>query len=242
MCCQLLRCKNSPTSSTYQITVVTEHGNDRATLVGFLSGCKCHVSMWASNDWDRGAQKHPSLTHSGRKRDAWSCVPSYLLAAQPADLGCRLFWAIPTYTHTPIINNMPALRVANLQAAPARRVGSSIVACAQPPVSRTHASRRSVLLSAPAGAAAVLLASAQPSLAKQDAGDWSSPGLATPVDDSQPKFYKTVSGVKIQELSAGSGPEAKEGSTVLFDYVLRRSNGYFIYGTIEGVSFQVMTP
>lgn len=31
---------------------------------------------------------------------------------------------------------------------------------------------------------------------------------------------------------------AKLGDVVLFDYVLRRANGYFIYGTIEGVSFQ----
>ena len=31
---------------------------------------------------------------------------------------------------------------------------------------------------------------------------------------------------------------AKPGDTVLIDYVLRRSNGYFIYATQEGVSFQ----
>ena len=28
------------------------------------------------------------------------------------------------------------------------------------------------------------------------------------------------------------------GDDVLIDYVMRRSNGYFIYGTVEGVSFQ----
>lgn len=41
-----------------------------------------------------------------------------------------------------------------------------------------------------------------------------------------------------QELNVGTGPQAAPGDQVLFDYVLRRSNGYFIYGTVEGVSFQ----
>jgi len=74
--------------------------------------------------------------------------------------------------------------------------------------------------------------------AKQSSGDWSSPGLATPEDDSQPKFYKTETGIKIQELIQGSGPQPQIGDTVLIDYVLRRANGYFIYSTVEGVSFQ----
>lgn len=74
--------------------------------------------------------------------------------------------------------------------------------------------------------------------AVSNAGDWSSPGLAAPVDELAPKFFKTASGVKIQEIALGSGPEAGAGDQVLFDYVLRRSNGYFIYGTVEGVSFQ----
>ena len=70
------------------------------------------------------------------------------------------------------------------------------------------------------------------------AGDWSTPGLAAPVDDAAPKFFKTPSGVKVQELAIGNGAEVHKGDRVLVDYVLRRSNGYFIYGTIEGVSFQ----
>lgn len=37
-------------------------------------------------------------------------------------------------------------------------------------------------------------------------------------------------GVRYQELNIGSGPAASSGDVVLFDYVLRRSNGYFIYG------------
>ncbi|EIE24660.1 FKBP-like protein, partial [Coccomyxa subellipsoidea C-169] len=70
-------------------------------------------------------------------------------------------------------------------------------------------------------------------------GDWSSPGLAAPVDDESPRFFKTPDGVKIQELALGRGDQAaKPGDLVVLDYVLRRANGYFIYATVEGVSFQ----
>ena len=104
-------------------------------------------------------------------------------------------------------------------------------------------------------------------------GDWTSPGLATPVDESAPKyeelagcvllllqhhytycfpvyllngmlllplcrFSKTVSGVKVQELGLGKGREAHANSRVEVDFVLRRPNGYFIYSTVQGVSFQ----
>lgn len=36
------------------------------------------------------------------------------------------------------------------------------------------------------------------------------------------RFFKTESGVKVQILSEGSGPEAAPGDRVLIDYVLRR--------------------
>ncbi len=36
-----------------------------------------------------------------------------------------------------------------------------------------------------------------------------------------------------QVVVEGSGAQPKEGDTVLIDYVLRRSNGYFIYSTVE---------
>ncbi|KAL4421178.1 hypothetical protein ABPG77_003361 [Micractinium sp. CCAP 211/92] len=90
---------------------------------------------------------------------------------------------------------------------------------------------------------AVLLAGTQPAhaaggLKAGDTGDWSSPGLAAPIDPSQPKFFKTDSGVRVQVLAEGAGPAATAGDTVLVDFVLRRSNGYFIYGTVDGVSFQ----
>ncbi len=72
------------------------------------------------------------------------------------------------------------------------------------------------------------------------AGDWTSPGLSTPEDPDAPRFFRTPSGVRVQELVAGaeSGPAAAAGDAVLVDYVLRRGNGYFIYSTVEGVSFQ----
>jgi hypothetical protein len=73
----------------------------------------------------------------------------------------------------------------------------------------------------------------QPAAAKVASGDWSSPGLATPEDEHAPKFFKTASGVKVQELAPGSGPTAQTGDFVLFDYVLRRANGYFIYGALQ---------
>lgn len=76
-----------------------------------------------------------------------------------------------------------------------------------------------------------------PSNAAVSPGDWATPGLAAPEDEFAPKFFKK-NGVAIQELNPGSGSEARRGDRVLVDYVLRRSNGYFIYATIEGVSFQ----
>ena len=65
-------------------------------------------------------------------------------------------------------------------------------------------------------------------------GDWTTPGLGSTEDDFAPKFFKTPNGVAIQELFPGSGQEAHRGDRVLVDFVLRRSNGYFIYGTLEG--------
>ncbi|KAI8469354.1 MAG: hypothetical protein J3K34DRAFT_385891 [Monoraphidium minutum] len=69
-------------------------------------------------------------------------------------------------------------------------------------------------------------------------GDWTTPGLNVPEDPTAPKFYRTPGGVKVQELAVGSGPPAAPGDAVLFDYTLRRADGYFVYATLEGVSFQ----
>jgi hypothetical protein len=54
------------------------------------------------------------------------------------------------------------------------------------------------------------------------AGDWTSPGLSRPEDASAPKFYRTPSGVRVQELIEGNGPAPNNGDTVLIDFVLRR--------------------
>ncbi|KAG2484935.1 hypothetical protein HYH03_016321 [Edaphochlamys debaryana] len=87
----------------------------------------------------------------------------------------------------------------------------------------------------PAGAARAREAKAP---VARDPGDWSTPGLGAPLDPNVPAFRKTDSGIRIQELLVGSGPVAAKGDDVLFDFVLRRNNGYFIYSTVEGVSFQ----
>ena len=42
----------------------------------------------------------------------------------------------------------------------------------------------------------------------------------------------------MQELGLGKGTEARADSRVEVDFVLRRPNGYFIYSTVQGVSFQ----
>ena len=52
------------------------------------------------------------------------------------------------------------------------------------------------------------------------------------------RFFKTPAGVKVQELVRGRGPAAQIGDRIELEYVLRRTNGYFIYSTREGVSFQ----
>jgi hypothetical protein len=73
----------------------------------------------------------------------------------------------------------------------------------------------------------------------REAGDWSTPGLGSTDDTGAPEFVKTASGALIQDLVRGTGErEACPGDVVLMDYVLRRANGYFIYSTVEGLSFQ----
>lgn len=71
------------------------------------------------------------------------------------------------------------------------------------------------------------------------AGDWSTPGLASNEDPDAPKFIKCASGVVTQEIIRGTGDrDVMPGDSVLVDFVVRRANGYFIYSTVEGLSFQ----
>ena len=53
------------------------------------------------------------------------------------------------------------------------------------------------------------------------------------------RFLADLPGVKVQELAQGTGSAgAANGDIVVLNYVLRRANGYFIYSTVEGISFQ----
>ncbi|XP_051126075.1 peptidyl-prolyl cis-trans isomerase FKBP16-1, chloroplastic [Andrographis paniculata] len=50
------------------------------------------------------------------------------------------------------------------------------------------------------------------------------------------RTFKLPSGVRIQDIVDGQGQEAHEGDTVRFNYVCRRSNGYFVHSTINQFS------
>ncbi|THG10229.1 hypothetical protein TEA_003631 [Camellia sinensis var. sinensis] len=59
------------------------------------------------------------------------------------------------------------------------------------------------------------------------------------------RTQKLASGVRIQDIIEGEGPEAHEGSLVEVNYVCRRSNGYFVHSTIDqfsGESSPVILP
>lgn len=105
------------------------------------------------------------------------------------------------------------------------------------PSDDTSCARRTAILVSLATLTLGTAATPPAALAKTP-GDWSTPGLASSNDEVGPKFFKTPNGVAIQLLAEGTGADVNKGDKVLLDYVLRRSNGYFIYGTLEGVSFQ----
>lgn len=50
------------------------------------------------------------------------------------------------------------------------------------------------------------------------------------------RYRKLDGGVKIQDIIEGEGPEAHEGDLVEFNYVCRRSNGYFVHSTVDQFS------
>ena len=64
-----------------------------------------------------------------------------------------------------------------------------------------------------------------------DAGDWSSPGLAS--SGPAAKYVKTPSGLVYEDVNEGIGEPARAGDVAVFEYVMRRANGYFIYGTVD---------
>ncbi|PIA38253.1 hypothetical protein AQUCO_02800137v1 [Aquilegia coerulea] len=59
------------------------------------------------------------------------------------------------------------------------------------------------------------------------------------------RIYKLPSGVKIEDIVEGEGPEAREGDLVEVNYVCRRYNGYFVHSTVDqfsGESTPVILP
>jgi FKBP-type peptidyl-prolyl cis-trans isomerase len=93
--------------------------------------------------------------------------------------------------------------------------------------------RRDVLTHAIVGMSGVLLARSPVAraAASESAGDWSSPGLASSGPAAQ--YVKTPSGLVYESVNEGVGEAAKPGELAVFEYVMRRANGYFIYGTID---------
>ncbi|QCD78123.1 peptidylprolyl isomerase [Vigna unguiculata] len=73
-------------------------------------------------------------------------------------------------------------------------------------------------------------------------GIWhASPALAAPImpDMKEPELIRTLklpSGVKIQDIVEGEGPEAHNGDVVKFNCVCRRANGYFVFSTVDQFS------
>jgi len=63
----------------------------------------------------------------------------------------------------------------------------------------------------------------------------SSPAVA---EDATPATLTSPTGVRYQVIKEGAGNEAQVGDYITFDYVLRRSNGYFVYSTTGSGSGQ----
>ncbi|KAK1309917.1 hypothetical protein QJS10_CPA08g01845 [Acorus calamus] len=60
-----------------------------------------------------------------------------------------------------------------------------------------------------------------------------------PVERNEAEVFRTKklnSGVRFQDIIEGEGLEAREGDLVEFNYVCRRSNGYFVHSTVDQFS------
>ncbi|KAL0915420.1 hypothetical protein M5K25_015834 [Dendrobium thyrsiflorum] len=65
------------------------------------------------------------------------------------------------------------------------------------------------------------------------------PSLSVPfleMKEPEIRYQKLKSGVKIEEIVEGYGPETHEGDVVEINYVCRRSNGYFVHSTVNQLS------
>ncbi|WOK99952.1 peptidyl-prolyl cis-trans isomerase FKBP16-1, chloroplastic isoform X1 [Canna indica] len=67
---------------------------------------------------------------------------------------------------------------------------------------------------------------------------FANPVLSLPQEDAKNSeiIRKLDNGVRIQDVIEGEGPEAHEGDLVEFNYVCRRSNGYFVHSTVDQFS------
>jgi len=65
-----------------------------------------------------------------------------------------------------------------------------------------------------------------------DAGDWSSPGLGV-IPDRPANYVKSPLGVTYEQINEGVGDPARPGDVAVFHWILRRANGYFIYGSVD---------
>ncbi|XP_049356618.1 peptidyl-prolyl cis-trans isomerase FKBP16-1, chloroplastic isoform X2 [Solanum verrucosum] len=75
------------------------------------------------------------------------------------------------------------------------------------------------------------------------------PVLSAPMQEMrEPDVIRTLkldSGLRLQDVVEGEGPEAREGDIVEINYVCRRSNGYFVHSTVDqfsGESAPVILP
>lgn len=100
------------------------------------------------------------------------------------------------------------------------------------PSSASNSSRRVAL----GGAALATLLATLPTrddAVASDAGDWSSPGLAAEDPLPDVKYVKTGDGLVYEQVNQGAGEPAKAGDVAVFHWIIRRANGYFIYGSID---------
>lgn len=68
--------------------------------------------------------------------------------------------------------------------------------------------------------------------------------LGAPVPQmEEPEIIRTrklPSGIRVQDIVSGEGQAANEGDVVVFNYVCRRSNGYFVYSTVDQFTGEAM--
>jgi FKBP-type peptidyl-prolyl cis-trans isomerase len=53
------------------------------------------------------------------------------------------------------------------------------------------------------------------------------------VPDKEAEYLRTPLGVVYEQINDGVGEPAKPGDVAVFHWILRRANGYFIYGSID---------